>query len=373
MGVKVGLVGLGQFGSSFVSLFANHPLVDELVLCDVRGERVAEMLSRHGLDRECGSLDALLATDVDAVALFTQPWWHAEQALACLAAGKHVYSAVPPVYRADGDGQKVLAACDALVRAVKHTGLVYMLGETTIYRAETVYCRQRAEAGDFGEIVYGECEYWHDIDSPECSLRTVARNRWGESWGERLGGGVPMHYPTHSVSSMVSIMGARVLKVSALGFACSEEDWYTSQTVSGNRFGDQVALAAMSNGATVRHMEFRRIGHPGREGMRVIGTNGCFLDDVGGAKWTTVEGWERVDLREARPDLPVALMANLGGHGGSHAYLVDEFVRSCHQGRTPAISVWDAVRYLAPGIVAHMSSLRGGEWLDVPDWGDPPR
>jgi len=372
VGIKVGLVGLGQFGSAFVSLFAEHPLVDELVPCDVRSERVADVLSRHGIWQGCDSLRELLHTDVDAVALFTQPWRHAEQALACLAAGKHVYSAVPPVYRPDGDGEKVLEACDALVRAVQRTGLCYMLGETTIYRPETVYCRERANAGDFGEIVYGECEYWHDIDSPSCSLRQVARNRWGASWSERLGGGVPMHYPTHSMSSMVSIMGARAVKVSGLGFICHDDDGYTSQTASGNRFADQVAVATMSNGATVRHMEFRRIGHPGREGMRVIGSKGCFLDDVGGAKWTTVDGWERLDLSKARPDLPAPLMVDLGGHGGSHAYLVDEFVRSCADGRTPAISVWDAVRYLAPGIVAHMSSLRDGEWLEVPDWGDPP-
>ena len=49
VGIKVGLVGLGQFGSAFVSLFAGHPLVDKLVLCDTRSARVAEMLSGHGL------------------------------------------------------------------------------------------------------------------------------------------------------------------------------------------------------------------------------------------------------------------------------------------------------------------------------------
>jgi len=371
VGIKVGLVGLGQFGSAFVSLFAGHPLVDKLVLCDTRSARVAEMLSGHGLDLGSGSLDELLGTDVDAVALFTQPWRHSRQVLACLAAGKHVYSAVPPVYRADGDGAVALDECDALVKEVERSGLVYMLGETTVYRAETVYCRERAAAGDFGEIVYGECEYWHDIDAPSCSLRDVAQTRWGESWDQHLSGGVPMHYPTHAMSSMVSIMGARVTKVTALGFACSGDDWCTGETVSGNRFVQQVAFVRMSNRATVRHMESRRIGHPGREGMRVIGTRGCFLDDVGGPKWTTVNGWERIDLGVVRTDLAAASVAHQGGHGGSHPYLVDEFVRSCYEQRTPAISVWDAVRFLAPGIVAHMSSLRDGEWLEVPDWGDP--
>ena len=62
-----------------------------------------------------------------------------------------------------------------------------------------------------------------------------------------------------------------------------------------------------------------------------------------------------------------------GGHGGSHAYLVHEFVDAVAHGRQPAITVWDAARYTAAGAVAHKSALAGGTLLDVPDWGDPPQ
>lgn len=60
------------------------------------------------------------------------------------------------------------------------------------------------------------------------------------------------------------------------------------------------------------------------------------------------------------------------GHGGSHPYLVHEFVDAVAHDRTPAISVWDAVRYTAMGAVAHKSALQGGKTLKVPDWGDAP-
>ena len=49
-----------------------------------------------------------------------------------------------------------------------------------------------------------------------------------------------------------------------------------------------------------------------------------------------------------------------------------EFVRACAEERQPLINVWEAVRYMAPGIVAHQSALRDGEVLPVPDWGDAP-
>ncbi|MCD6518894.1 MAG: hypothetical protein J7M05_03095, partial [Anaerolineae bacterium] len=94
--------------------------------------------------------------------------------------------------------------------------------------------------------------------------------------------------------------------------------------------------------------------------------------DVSGARWTTKQGWEELDLSDVKEPLPEPLAEDLGGHGGSHAYLVHEFVDSCNRGRLPRINVWQAVRYLAPGVVAHKSALKDGEVLSIPDWGDPP-
>ncbi len=58
------------------------------------------------------------------------------------------------------------------------------------------------------------------------------------------------------------------------------------------------------------------------------------------------------------------------GHQGSHQFLVHEFVRACVERRQPANNVWQAARYLVPGLIAHESALRGGVILDVPDFGD---
>jgi len=51
---------------------------------------------------------------------------------------------------------------------------------------------------------------------------------------------------------------------------------------------------------------------------------------------------------------------------------VNEFVEAVAHDRQPAINVWEAVRYMAAGVMAHQSALRDGELLDVPDWGDAP-
>ena len=59
------------------------------------------------------------------------------------------------------------------------------------------------------------------------------------------------------------------------------------------------------------------------------------------------------------------------GHGGSHPYLVHEFIDAVAADRHPAINVWQAVRYMAMGVAAHESALRDGETVRVADWGEP--
>ena len=57
------------------------------------------------------------------------------------------------------------------------------------------------------------------------------------------------------------------------------------------------------------------------------------------------------------------------GHGGSHPYLVHEFVSSVAENRRPAISAWDAAMYMAMGAAADLSARKDGEWVDVVDFG----
>ena len=61
------------------------------------------------------------------------------------------------------------------------------------------------------------------------------------------------------------------------------------------------------------------------------------------------------------------------GHGGSHPYLVHEFVSSVAEHRQSIINPWIAARFMTMGVMAHKSALRDGETLNVPDWGLPPQ
>ena len=388
MGISLGLVGLGAFGSEFADLFKSHPAVDRVALCDREPERIVAFAEKASFQDKFDPSDAydsfeeICRADLDALVIITQPWLHAEQAVQAMEAGKHVYSAVPVVQLPDGD--EILEWCDKLVETVGRTGRHYMYGETTYYRPQAMYCRRRAGEGDFGDFVYSEGEYFHDVDDPGCSLREVARwrlnSKAGREWQrlsaqprEREIASGPMHYPTHSTSGPICVMGAHMVKVCAWPYHNRTGDEFFQDGPS-----NETALFLMSNGATTRICEYREIGHAGRECFRIYGTQGSFEND----NWCDKHGATPLRVEDMRDPLPPEVLEAFrgvagggdlyGGHGGSHAYLVHEFVDAIASGRRPAVNAWEAVRYMAAGVAAHKSALREGEVLEVSDWGDAP-
>ncbi len=396
MGISLGLVGLGEFGSAFADMFKSHPLVDRVALCDREPERIDAFAKKESFQDKFdpkdayGSFDEIVGADLDALVIITQPWLHAPQAVAAMEAGKDVYSAVPVIWIPDSD--EILDWCDRIVETSRTTGKHYMLGETTYYRPEAMYCRRKAAEGAFGGFVFAEGEYFHDVDLPSCNLRDVRKHRTastsGKEWLEKIleyrRRGVkdgPMHYPTHSISGPVSVMGAHMTKVSAWGTPPPEGDDYFVDAA----FANETALFQMSNGAAARICEYRNIGVMGREMFNILGTEGTFYgggDGWGESRWITKVDATSLTVDQMRAPLPEDVYNAFracsktsdayGGHGGSHAYLVHEFVEAVAQHRQPAINAWEAVRYMAAGATAHKSALAGGELLNVPDWGDAP-
>jgi predicted dehydrogenase len=394
MGLKVGFCGTGAFADSFIPLFKAHPLVERVVLSDTNAEKLAEKAARWELTETYRSLDALCETDVDAIAIFSQHWAHGPQAVQVLRAGKHAYSAVPA-----GVSLKEITE---LVKAVEETGNIYMIGETSYYYPAAIYCRERFREGDFGRIVYCEGEYYHDMDH---GLYDVMKWRGGDRWRE-LAGSPPMHYPTHSTGQVIAVTGAHATHVSCFGFVDNHPDGLYRKDVNiwQNEFSDETGLFKMSDGSMMRINEFRRVGHPGAEAISIYGTEGCFEQQATAQAWVTKDRSKQIDLKEllapsgvtvkvdgamdALKDevthagvsqvhdvarLPREFAGLPNGHVGSHQFLVDDFVKCCVAGGMPPCNVWQAARYVLPGLTAHESALRGGELLEVPDFGDAPR
>jgi predicted dehydrogenase len=333
--------------------------------------------------------------DLDAIAIITQHHLHGPQAVQALRSGKHVYSAVPSAITVEEVAD--------LVRTVGETGLIYMIGETSYYYPCAIYCRERFGKGDFGHIVYGEAEYYHDYTH---GMYDVLKWRHGKEW-KKYSGMPPMFYPTHSTSMIVSVTGAHVTHVSGMGFVDRHEDnlYGREDNVWKNPFSNETMLCRMSDGSMSRISEFRRIGHPGTVGMRLYGTEASYEEQVKSQTWVTKNRETCVDLTEelacsgvpaggeegemakvtaadgthqrvsrVHPvhHLPGEFVGLPNGHRGAHQFLVHDFLTSCISGEMPPNNVWQAARYLVPGLVGHESAMKGGELMEVPDFGDTP-
>jgi predicted dehydrogenase len=397
MGVSIGMVGLGAFGSAFADMYKSHPLVDRIALCDREPDRIRKFADKPAFRNKFNerdaytSFEAILESDIDALVIITQPWLHAPQAVKAMERGKHVYSAVPIISIPDGD--ETLEWCDKIVKTSQATGMRYMLGETTFYHPQTMYCRKMTAAGKFGRFVFAEGEYFHDVDLPTCNLRDVQKHRTastsGKEWlkvsrdyerrGHKSG---PMHYPTHSVSGPLCVMNTWARKVVCLGFEPDTRDEFFKDSA----FSNETAFFELANGTPMRICEYRDVALMGREGFAVYGTGGTFFHGdrgYGESRWMDRAGVCDLTVEEMRDPLPLEVYEAFkacsskadayGGHHGSHAYLVHEFVDAVAHGRQPAINAWVAVRYMAAGVMAHKSALKGGQQLDVPDWGEAPK
>lgn len=413
MGLKIGLCGAGQFGSAFVPVFQRHPAVDEVYLADVLPERLAERAETLGVRRTFGSLEALCESDCDCVALFTQRWLHGPQAVYALRAGKHVYSAVPAGVTLD--------ELSKLVKAVEETGRIYMLGETSYYRAQTTFCRDKFTAGEFGDFVYGEGQYHHDM----AHFYKSYMHSGGDEW-KATASFPPMLYPTHSVAFVLGVTFSRFTEACCFGQVDQHDDGVFDAKVSlwGNTFSNQSALFKTADGGMARINEFRRVG-AGDGRMTIMGTRAAYEEQPGQAVFTWLEFPEdyghgdEIQFREAIQQVPLkredvssihdfrgveVTAENLGdlppeylgktfngvspaqswrqlpaefagvknGHEGTHVFLVNDFVRAVTAQQLPPNHVWLAARYNAPGIVAHESAKQGGQVLPVPDFGRPP-
>jgi predicted dehydrogenase len=389
--LRIGICGTGIFAQWFIPVFKAHPSVAEVVLCDHDPGRLAAAARRHGIERTVADLDELLLSDVDAVAIFTPRDLHAPVAARALRAGKHVYCAVPAA--------QTLAELEELLQLVRETGLTYMIGETSYYYPVALYCRERFRAGHFGAFVYGEGEYLHDMAH---GFYHAFRLNGGVNWKARAGF-PPMLYPTHSTSMLVSVFGQRLSSVSSLGYVDCHDDGIFREEANPwkNRFSNESALFRTSGGGMFRVNEFRRVGHGTGNCVRAsfFGTHGCFEQQCDSHAWTDLAKglWNVNDLLECevKPEgdveegvqedfktglarihpverLPEQLLPQPNGHSGSHYFLVDDFIRSIRTGKLPPNHIWNAIRYTAPGIVAHESSRKEGERLEVPDFGDPP-
>ncbi|MFM9001954.1 MAG: Gfo/Idh/MocA family protein [Opitutia bacterium] len=364
--VRVGVVG-GRFGLSFQ--FHEHPDCIVEAVAELRPERLAALQRTYRCTKGYPSLEEMLTDPrVEAVFLATPAPDHCRHALLCLAAGKHVLSAVPAAM--------TIEECQELAAAVRRTGLTYMMGETSCWQQSTISARKFHQEGRFGRLYYVESEYHHP------GLETLYFENGRRTWRHGL---PPMHYPTHCTAHLLGVTGERLTEVVCHGWG--DDHPIVKDNVYGNPFWNETALFRTDRGNSMRVAIWWRGAQRGGERARYFGDRMSFyFSDPTGAggpvlvhsRTTSIEkdsgGFERASQvleKYEQPEwwktdlLPEPLRHN-SGHEGSHTFITHEFVDSVARGRKPFVDLEAALAFTVPGMIAHQSALKGGASLKIP-------
>ncbi len=363
--VRIGVVG-GWFGCAFQ--WHEDPGCVVQAVSDLREDRLKNLVNAYKCDTTYPSLEELIkARDIDAVAVFTPAPDHVRHCVKALKAGKHVICAVPAAMTID--------ECEELLETVQKTGLTYMMAETSYFHQAMISARKWHEKGAFGEIFYTEAEYHHP------GLEVLYVEDGQRTWRYGL---PPMNYPTHCTAFLVGLTGERLTEVTCIGWG--DDSQYVKDNVYKNPFWNETAMFKTDKGHAMRVAVYWYGSMRGTERAQWYGTKMSFFEPDpnglgpiivrrGGQKEKDTAGFER-DLPEFEQyDQPAwwetmlpEPMRHGGGHDGAEPFLTHEFVEAIAKGRRPAIDVYEALAYTAPGIIAHRSALKGGKQMKVPQF-----
>ena len=114
--LRVGLIGCGQRGPWIADFFEQHTNSKVVAVCDYFHDKATAAGERFGVDEAhrfigLDGYRGLIESGVDAVAVESAAYFHPEQAVAALEAGKHTYIAKPIAVDVPG--------CRAIVAAAK--------------------------------------------------------------------------------------------------------------------------------------------------------------------------------------------------------------------------------------------------------------
>lgn len=192
--IRMGVVGLGKMGLSHLSMLNAHPGVSVDGVCDTSGYLLS-MLGKYSGLRTYEKLETMLdEVELDAVAVCTPSFLHADQVRSALDHGLHVFCEKP----------LCLDPADswALARLAEERGLVTQVGYHNRFIGAFREVKQLLDAGAIGTVTKVLAEAYGPV---------VLRAK-GTTWRSRRaeGGGCLYDYAAHPLDLLTWYFGRPV-------------------------------------------------------------------------------------------------------------------------------------------------------------------
>lgn len=191
--IRIGVIGCGGIANGkHMPAEKRNPMAEMVAFCDIIEERAIKAREDFGKPEDKVYTDykeLLKDKSIDAVLVLTPNCAHCEITVAALEAGKHVLCEKPMAMNYE-EAKKMLAARDK-------SGKILTIGYQNRFRPDSLYMKDRAKEGMFGDIYYAEA----------IAIRRRAVPTWGVFIDqEKQGGGPLIDIGTHALDLTLFMM-----------------------------------------------------------------------------------------------------------------------------------------------------------------------
>lgn len=292
-------------------------------------ENARHFVSELGIDCTVYPDYAALLDDprVDAVAVTTPNYLHAQDAIAACKAGKHVILEKPPAITHE--------ECDALEQAVKEAGISSVVGFVLRWNPLVVNIRALQEQGALGEVHFAQTDYWHGAGRVISPDRWIAKREYTGS--AMLAGG------SHAVDMIRYLVGSEVVEVAAFARQ-GLESFEFDTTESG--------ILRFENGAVGRVSACLEIVGPYQFNIELLGSGGTVRDN---------RVWSKALAPAQAGFLEIPCILPNSGDVAHHPFQqeVDHFVDCVLSGRDCEPNIADGLRTVRVCLALDESAARG--------------
>ena len=162
--IRIGIIGAGNIAqNSHIPAYLKQSDAEIVAVCDLKLDRAKEVAAKHNIQYAVGSIEELVAIDeVDAVSVCTWNNAHASAAIAAANAGKHVLCEKPMAMNVE--------EAEAMKEAAEKNNIVFMMGFTNRFRADSQVIKEIADSGKLGEIYYAKAGWLRREELPLAGL-----------------------------------------------------------------------------------------------------------------------------------------------------------------------------------------------------------
>ena len=329
---RVAVVGIGYIGVEHVKAISENPRTTLRVMVgtDASWERLETLKAEYVAEYISTDYRAVLQDEkVDVVYLCTPNRLHADQTVAALEAGKHVFCEKPMATK--------LEDCRRMVAAVDRTGCQLMVGHGARFQPLQQAIKALHQEGKLGQACFCEADYVHSLQP---FLAGTTHQWWRhaeEGQFAVIGGGC------HPLDLMRWIVG-ELEEVSAYGTrkVLQQVEW--QDTV--------IAMLKFSHGVVGKCLVSVGAPRPYAMNFSLYGTEGTVENNK-----LFLKAFGQV---EAFSEMPHSLLTE------GHACVVEleHFVQCLDQGQLPLIDVREGAKTVA-ACLAIAESLASGQAVKV--------